>query len=114
MHRHAAESAATGRRLAVTLVLVAAYMVAEVVGGLVSNSLALLADAGHMLSDTAALGWSIAPGRDALSGLVIVGDCDRPSDVLSAVYGVLRERFDIDHVTIQIEPPGFVEPRQTP
>jgi cobalt-zinc-cadmium efflux system protein len=294
MHRHAAEPAATGRRLAVTLVLVAAYMVAEVVGGLVSNSLALLADAGHMLSDVAALGlslfalwiarrppsprhtfgfyraeilaalvngatliavsififleafrrlreppevagplvtwvafgglvvnalglwllhadrstslnlrgawlhlladalgtlativagvliwafswyladpvasavigllvihsswellrdsvtvlmeqapahldteelrramtsvpgvcevhelhvWSIAPGRDALSGHIIVGDCDRPSDVLAAVRGVLHERFDIDHVTIQIEPPGFVERRQMP
>jgi len=33
-------------------------MVAEVVGGLLSGSLALLADAGHMLTDTAALGLS--------------------------------------------------------
>lgn len=40
--------------------LVAAYMVAEVVGGLLTNSLALLADAGHMLSDAAALGLSLA------------------------------------------------------
>ena len=42
-----------------TLVLTATYMVAEVVGGLVSGSLALLADAGHMLSDVAALGLSL-------------------------------------------------------
>lgn len=35
-------------------------MIAEVVGGLLSNSLALLADAGHMLSDVAALGLSLA------------------------------------------------------
>jgi cobalt-zinc-cadmium efflux system protein len=34
-------------------------MVAEVVGGLASNSLALLADAGHMLADGAALGLSL-------------------------------------------------------
>ena len=34
-------------------------MVAEVVGGLLTNSLALLADAGHMLSDVAALGLSL-------------------------------------------------------
>jgi cobalt-zinc-cadmium efflux system protein len=34
-------------------------MVAEVVGGLLSNSLALLADAGHMLSDVAAIGLSV-------------------------------------------------------
>ena len=33
-------------------------MVVEVIGGLLTNSLALLADAGHMLSDAAALGLS--------------------------------------------------------
>jgi cobalt-zinc-cadmium efflux system protein len=45
--------------LAITLVLVLIYMVAEVIGGLLSNSLALLADAGHMLSDAAALGLAL-------------------------------------------------------
>jgi cobalt-zinc-cadmium efflux system protein len=39
--------------------LVIAYMAAEVVGGLASNSLALLADAGHMLADAGALGLSL-------------------------------------------------------
>ena len=48
------------RRLLLTLVLAASYMIAEVVGGLLSNSLALLADAGHMLSDVAALALSLA------------------------------------------------------
>jgi cobalt-zinc-cadmium efflux system protein len=43
----------------VVLVLVLLYMGAEVVGGILTNSLALLADAGHMLSDAAALGLSI-------------------------------------------------------
>ena len=47
------------RRLAVVLVLVAGYMVAEIIGGLLANSLALLADAGHMFSDAAALGLSL-------------------------------------------------------
>ena len=47
------------RRLAITLGLVSIYMVAEVVGGLLTNSLALLADAGHMLSDAAALALSL-------------------------------------------------------
>jgi len=51
--------AAQGRRLTITLALVGTYMVAEVVGGLLTNSLALLADAGHMLSDLAALGLSL-------------------------------------------------------
>ena len=41
------------------LVFTATYMVAEIVGGLAANSLALLADAGHMFSDAAALGLSL-------------------------------------------------------
>lgn len=47
------------RRLALTLGLVVLYMVAEVIGGLLSGSLALLADAGHMLSDAGALALSL-------------------------------------------------------
>ncbi len=57
-HRHD-HRAGSRRRLALTLLLAAGYMVAEVVGGLLTNSLALLADAGHMLSDVAALGLSL-------------------------------------------------------
>ena len=40
---------ATISRLRLTLVLAAAYLVAEVVGGWLTNSLALLADAGHVV-----------------------------------------------------------------
>jgi cobalt-zinc-cadmium efflux system protein len=47
------------RRLAAVLVLIAVYTVAEAVGGFLTNSLALLADAGHMLSDAVALGLSL-------------------------------------------------------
>jgi cobalt-zinc-cadmium efflux system protein len=66
----AASRASSRRRLAITLALVSGYMVAEVVGGLLTNSLALLADAGHMLSDAAALALSmfalwIAEGKPA-------------------------------------------------
>jgi cobalt-zinc-cadmium efflux system protein len=43
------------RALAVVLALTACYTVAEAVGGVLTGSLALLADAGHMLSDTSAL-----------------------------------------------------------
>ncbi len=43
------------KRLFWALLLTAGFMVAEVVGGLLANSLALLADAGHMLTDSAAL-----------------------------------------------------------
>jgi len=46
------------RRLLIVLAFTAVYMVVEFVGGLMANSLALMADAGHMLSDVAALGLS--------------------------------------------------------
>lgn len=42
-----------------TLALAATYLVAEIVGGLWTGSLALLADAGHMFSDVASLGLSL-------------------------------------------------------
>ncbi len=58
-HGHGTAGARNRRRLAITLGLAAAYMVAEAVGGWMANSLALLADAGHMLSDVAALALSL-------------------------------------------------------
>ncbi len=47
------------RRLTSALVITSVYFVVEVVGGLLTNSLALLSDAGHMFSDIAALGLSL-------------------------------------------------------
>jgi len=60
-HHHSADAEVTGnrRRLAIALVLTAVYMIAEIIGGFAANSLALLADAGHMFSDAAALGLSL-------------------------------------------------------
>lgn len=46
------------RRVFWALLITASFMVAEIVGGILSGSLALLADAGHMLTDAAALGLS--------------------------------------------------------
>jgi len=43
------------RRVTIALVLTGLFMIVEVVGGILSGSLALLADAGHMLTDTMAL-----------------------------------------------------------
>jgi cobalt-zinc-cadmium efflux system protein len=48
------------RRVLIALVLTGAFMVVEVVGGIISGSLALLADAGHMLTDTMALALAAA------------------------------------------------------
>jgi cobalt-zinc-cadmium efflux system protein len=58
-HDHSGHGDVTGRPLKITLGLVLVIMVAEVIGGLVSNSLALLSDAGHMLTDALALGLSL-------------------------------------------------------
>jgi cobalt-zinc-cadmium efflux system protein len=59
-HHHGHSAGARNKRpLILTLLLTGSYMVAEVVGGLYTNSLALLADAGHMLSDVGALGLSL-------------------------------------------------------
>ncbi|MEP6730143.1 MAG: cation diffusion facilitator family transporter [bacterium] len=57
-HSHA-DDGSNARRLAVVLALTALYMLAEAIGGWLSHSLALIADAGHMLSDVAALGLSL-------------------------------------------------------
>ena len=60
-HDHCGHSPSTAnrKRLLLTLILAAGYMVAEIIGGLISNSLALLADAGHMFSDVASLALSV-------------------------------------------------------
>ena len=59
-HDHGPEAtAAQTRGLRLALIITAAFFFAEVVGGFVSNSLALLADAGHMLTDVGALALSL-------------------------------------------------------
>jgi cobalt-zinc-cadmium efflux system protein len=58
-HGHAAAREHDRRRLAITLGLTGAILVAEVVGGLISGSLALLSDAGHMLTDLSAQALSL-------------------------------------------------------
>ena len=60
-HRHGPHDGALAfrGRLLVVLALTAAVLVAQVVGGLLSGSLALLADAGHMLTDVAGLTVSL-------------------------------------------------------
>lgn len=57
-HGHGGANAVNARAVGVAALLTGGFMVAEVAGGLVAGSLALLADAGHMLTDFAALGMS--------------------------------------------------------
>ena len=75
---HAARVEVT-RALIIALALTLALMVAELIGGILSNSLALLADAGHMLTDVGALGLS----------LFVAWMCRQPSTP-QKTYGYLR------------------------
>lgn len=69
MHDHGenprSRSGVDQRRLVIALVLAATYMLAEIAGGLLTGSLALLADAGHMFSDVVALTMSLVALRIA-------------------------------------------------
>jgi cobalt-zinc-cadmium efflux system protein len=68
-HDHAHAHAVAGRRdrrwLLAALGVVVAFMVAEVIAGLLAHSLALIADAGHMLTDAAALLLAVVASRIA-------------------------------------------------
>lgn len=60
-HNHGHSHSHTNNKKALlwSFLLIAGYMVVEGIGGFLTNSLALLSDAGHMLSDAAALGLSL-------------------------------------------------------
>src|SRR5581483_5927042 len=63
---HAGSAAAKSQRnLLIVLGLTTSYMLAEVIGGILTNSLALLADAGHMLTDVLGLAMALAAIRFA-------------------------------------------------
>jgi cobalt-zinc-cadmium efflux system protein len=62
-HHHAVAPDADRRRLAAALALILAFMVAEVVAGLLADSLALLSDAAHMLTDAASLALALLAAR---------------------------------------------------
>lgn len=59
-HRHDHASGASAKRLTIALSLTVTFLVAEVIGGLVFNSLALLSDAAHMFTDVIALSIALA------------------------------------------------------
>lgn len=61
-HDHSHDRAANTRALALALALTTTFTVVEVVGGLLTGSLALLADAGHMLSDSLSIGLALFAG----------------------------------------------------
>ncbi|MHB8960484.1 MAG: cation diffusion facilitator family transporter [Candidatus Limnocylindrales bacterium] len=71
-HDHGSAAAANRGRLVAVLALSLGILAVEVVGGIAANSLALLADAGHMLTDVVGVGMALLAiwfaGRPATNG----------------------------------------------
>ena len=78
-HRHEHGPEQGGRRLAAALVILASFALVEAVGGYLANSIALLAEAAHMLADSASL----------LLALIAVRAARRPADA-RRTYGHRR------------------------
>jgi cobalt-zinc-cadmium efflux system protein len=78
-HSHAISADADRRYLTVALVLILGFMVFEVVVGIVAHSLALISDAGHMLTDAGAL----------ILSLIVIRLVQRPSGE-DLTYGMRR------------------------
>jgi cobalt-zinc-cadmium efflux system protein len=78
-HDHGVSATTDRRRLGIALTLLLVFAVAEVITGLLAGSVALLADAGHMTADAAALGLA----------LVAIGLAARPPGG-ALTYGLKR------------------------
>jgi len=78
-HSHSLSVDADRRYLTIALLLIVGFMVFEVVAGIIAHSLALLSDAGHMLTDAGALVLS----------LIVIRLVQRPSGG-SLTYGMRR------------------------
>lgn len=65
-HSHGVSADADAGKLAIALALILGFMALEVTIGVIADSLALLSDAGHMLTDAAAIGLSLVAARLAL------------------------------------------------
>lgn len=115
-HSHV-DAESDSRQLAIALALILAFMVLEVVAGILAQSLALLSDAAHTLTDAAALALSLVvirlvkrpPGGDLTFGL-------RRAEILSAqangatllVLGVLILYGAIHRLVSPERPQGLV------
>ena len=58
-HGHDHTHGANKKVLLISFIIITLYMIVEAIGGFLTNSLALLADAGHMLSDAISLGIAL-------------------------------------------------------
>jgi cobalt-zinc-cadmium efflux system protein len=110
-HSHAPGAGADKRYLLIALALLAAFMVSEVIVAVISGSLALLSDAGHMLSDVGAIGgalWAIRLAARPPAGAWTFGW--KRAEILSAAGNgitllVVSGIIAVEAVTRLIHPP---------
>jgi len=110
-HAHGVSADADRRYLLIALFLLAAFMLAEVIVALVSGSLALLSDAGHMLSDVGAIGaalWAIRLAARPAAGAWTFGW--KRAEILSAAANgitllVVSGIVAVEAITRLIHPP---------
>jgi cobalt-zinc-cadmium efflux system protein len=111
-HSHGAGAHADRGKLWIALALILGFMAAEVVTGILANSLALLSDAAHMLTDAAAIGLSLLAlqlSRRPAEGSMTFGL--KRAEILSAQANgitllVLAALIGYEAVRRLIEPPG--------
>jgi cobalt-zinc-cadmium efflux system protein len=110
-HAHGVSAGADRRYLLIALLLLAVFMLAEVIVALVSGSLALLSDAGHMLSDVGAIGaalWAIRLAARPAAGAWTFGW--KRAEILSAAGNgitllVVAGIVTVEAITRLIHPP---------
>jgi cobalt-zinc-cadmium efflux system protein len=110
-HAHGVSADADRRYLLIALLLLAAFMLAEVIVALASGSLALLSDAGHMLSDAGAIGaalWAIRLAARPATGAWTFGW--KRAEILSAAGNgitllVVSGIVAVEAITRLIHPP---------
>jgi len=110
-HAHIPGPGADRRHLLIALLLLAAFMLAEVIVAVLSGSLALLSDAGHMLSDVGAIGaalWAIRLAARPAAGAWTFGW--KRAEILSAAGNgitllVVSGIVGVEAITRLINPP---------
>jgi cobalt-zinc-cadmium efflux system protein len=111
-HQHGVSADADRRYLWTALLLLAAFMLAEVVVAFVSGSLALLSDAGHMLTDVAAVAaalWAMRLAARPASGQWTFGW--KRAEILSASLNgisllVISGLAGVEAIRRLVDPPG--------
>jgi cobalt-zinc-cadmium efflux system protein len=110
-HSHAISADADRGKLLIALALILGLMTAQVAAGIIADSLALLSDAGHMLTDAAAIGMSLVAlhlAQRPAAGMMTFGL--RRAEILSAQANgitllVLATLICIEAIRRLISPP---------